>query len=72
MESSKPQSVGEPDAIQRAIEYGVDITLLKENLRRTPAERIEYLESVIAFLQEVRRAGQLMRRANVERSKDSD
>ncbi len=72
MEKSKSQNVEGSDAIQRAIEYGVDITLLEENLKRTPAERIEHLESVIAFLEEIRRAGQLKRRVDVERSEDSD
>ncbi|MDE3090069.1 MAG: hypothetical protein KGJ80_11865 [Chloroflexota bacterium] len=57
MERSKPQSVGEPDAIQRAIEYGVDISLLRENLRRTPAERIENAARWSAFLDGMEQGG---------------
>ena len=68
MEKPSRENVEESDAIQRAIEYGVDISLLKENLRRTPAERIERLERVLEFMQEVRRAGQVKRGRDAERS----
>lgn len=40
-EQSRPQGKTEsPDAIQEAIEYGIDISLLKANLALTPAERM--------------------------------
>jgi hypothetical protein len=29
-----------PDAVQEAIDYGIDIAALRENLARTPAERL--------------------------------
>ncbi len=57
MERSKSEKVEEPDAIQHAIEYGVDITLLKENLKLTPTERLKRaqyaLESLLAFTSQV-------------------
>ncbi len=36
---------------------GVDISLLRENLRLTPTERLEKMRSVLAFQLEVYRAG---------------
>jgi hypothetical protein len=46
-------------AVERAIEFGIDITLLLENLKLTPTERIRRhqraLESVVAFQEEARR-----------------
>jgi hypothetical protein len=30
----------QPDPIQAAIDYGIDVTTLRDNLSRTPAERI--------------------------------
>ena len=29
------------DAVQAAIDYGIDVSILTENLKRTPAERIK-------------------------------
>jgi hypothetical protein len=37
LKSTKKQS----DAIQRAIDFGIDIEMLKANLKRSPAERIK-------------------------------
>jgi len=34
--------------------YGVDIGLLEENLRRTPAERLQRLDADVAFLQSLK------------------
>lgn len=34
---------GREDAWQRAIEYGIDVSLLEENLRLTPGERLAQL-----------------------------
>lgn len=39
-----------------AIEYGVDVSLLEENLRRTPAERLDALQDALDFVQELRGA----------------
>ena len=57
-----PSSPPAESAVARAIAFGVDITLLIENLRLTPTERLrrgeEFLRSVIAFKEEVQRARQ--------------
>lgn len=49
-----------PGAVERAEAYGLDLTLLTENLRRTPTERLRWAEralhSVVAFQEEARRA----------------
>jgi len=37
---AKPQESPEPDAIREAVEYGIDISLLRANLALTPAERM--------------------------------
>ena len=53
MEHQKPKESVEPDAVRRAIESGVDVTLLIENLKLTPTERLRkaqrMLDSVVAF-----------------------
>lgn len=40
-------------AVQRAVEFGIDLTLLIENLKHTPTERVRRsqrsLESVVAI-----------------------
>ena len=58
MEHQKPKESVEPDAVRRAIESGVDVTLLIENLKLTPTERLRkaqrMLDSVVAFQSEIR------------------
>lgn len=50
----------QPSAVARAIAFGIDITLLTENLRLTPTARLrrgeQFLKSVVAFREEVDRA----------------
>lgn len=47
-EQSEPQKQPQsPEAIQEAVEYGIDISLLRANLALTPAERIRRYQ--IAF-----------------------
>lgn len=53
-------------AVERAIEFGIDITLLEQNLKLTPTERIEQLERYVVFLEEVRRAGQVKRQHDAD------
>ncbi len=48
------------DAIERATEYGIDITLLYENLSRTPTERIENFLRWLEFVDELKRIGAQM------------
>ncbi len=47
----------EPDPVIEAYKQDVDRTLLRENLRLTPAERLDKLVSFMRLLDEVRRAG---------------
>lgn len=46
------------DAIERAKEEGVDVTLLYKNLSRTPTERIENLLRWLEFVEEIKKARQ--------------
>lgn len=53
------------DDLDPVIEFykrGIDRTLIRENLRRTPEERIRALESLQRFADEVRRSGEAFRR----------
>ncbi len=50
--------------IAKAKEFGVDLTLLVENLRKTPQERINDLQSAMRFIDEIQRAGELARKAD--------
>ena len=45
------------DAIKKAEEYGVDITLLYEGLSRTPGERMEWHQRLLEAAEELRKAG---------------
>ena len=47
----------EPDPVIEAYKKDVDRTLLRENLRRTPEERLENLAALLAFAVELQRAG---------------
>jgi hypothetical protein len=38
-------------------ENGIDLSLLRENLKLTPTQRIEKMRAALKFHQEVRRAG---------------
>ena len=49
------------DPVIEAYKSGIDMTLVRENLRRTPEERLLALEQLQAFAQELRRGGQEMR-----------
>ncbi len=57
---SKPQDKPEsPDAIQEAIEYGIDISLLKANLALTPAERIRRHQIALDTVEMLQKAKRL-------------
>lgn len=47
--------------IERAREFGIDLTLLEENLRLTPTERLKKHAAALDLMQEARRAGERMR-----------
>ena len=55
---SLPPEPSSPSAVERAIAFGVDITLLIENLRLTPTERVQraqqMLDSVVALQAEAK------------------
>jgi hypothetical protein len=50
------------DPIVEVYKRDVDRTLIRENLRRTPEERIRRLENLQEFAAELRRAGAALRR----------
>ena len=56
---TKPEVDESSSAIERAIAFGVDITLLIENLRLTPTERVrraqQALDSIAALQAEAKR-----------------
>jgi len=58
---SKPQPV---DPVIEAYKSGIDMTLIRENLRRTPEERLRALERLQEFAEELRRGGRAMRRGS--------
>ncbi len=53
-----PEDSPSLSAVERAIEFGIDVTLLIENLRLTPTERVlrgqAMLDSVVALQAEVK------------------
>jgi hypothetical protein len=51
-----PSSI-ELDPVIEAYKKDVDRTLLRENLKLTPTERIEKLAGFMQFVEEMRRAG---------------
>jgi hypothetical protein len=52
-----PDDLADTPALRRAVEFGVDLTLLVENLRHSPTERVRRaqrsLDSVLALQAEV-------------------
>ncbi|MBI4630317.1 MAG: hypothetical protein HY740_01085 [Chloroflexi bacterium] len=59
-DQSTPTPAPEKSAVERAIEFGIDVTLLIENLRLTPTERVmraqQVLNSVVSFQAEVKKS----------------
>ena len=51
------------DPVVEAYKAGVDRTLIRERLARTPAERAEDLVALARFAEELREAGAAARRA---------
>ena len=48
-----------PDAIQKAVEYGIDIETLKANLNRTIEERIARHQSALDLVNILKKAGKI-------------
>ncbi len=45
-----------PDAVQDAIDYGIDISALRDNLALTPAERLQRHEIALDTVEMLRKA----------------
>ena len=45
------------DDVIDAYKSGIDVTLIDENLRRSVDERLRYLQRLLEFAEELRRAG---------------
>ncbi len=57
-QSGRPDAPDMPvgsDALAAAREYGIDLTLLLANLRRTPEQRLRQLDAMLDFKNRVRR-----------------
>ncbi len=52
----------EPDPVIEAYKKDVDLTLIRENLKRTVDERFERLMALQRFAEELQRAGRAARR----------
>ena len=50
------------EVLRRAVEYGIDLSLLRERLRLTPTARLERHQAALKFMHEVREAGLAHRR----------
>jgi len=55
---------GTPDPVVDAYKSGIDRTLIRENLKRSPEERLRALQQLQAFAEELRRAGKTLDRRN--------
>jgi hypothetical protein len=53
--------VDREDALQKAEEFGIDLSILIENLRLTPTERLEKLRARLLFSEEIARAREKMK-----------
>jgi hypothetical protein len=53
----------ERDPVVEAYKAGIDRTLIRERLARTPAERADDLVALARFAEELRKAGAAARRA---------
>jgi hypothetical protein len=51
-----------PDPVIEYYEKDVDLTLIRENLKKTHEERLMTLQRTLEFIEEVRAAGETMRR----------
>jgi hypothetical protein len=55
-DSAKKCDSTTPDAIKKAVEYGIDIEMLKANLKRTVAERISRHQSALDLVNQLQKA----------------
>lgn len=59
MPAKEPMS-GTPDPVIDAYKPGIDRTLIRENLERSPEQRLRALQHLQAFAEELRRAGRTL------------
>lgn len=57
------------NAIQEAIKYGIDVSLLYRNISLTPTERIEWHQRMLEAAEELKKAGE---RKHAESEKNID
>jgi hypothetical protein len=57
----KHRSSDRPSALQKAMEEGIDISLLYERLSWSPTERIERHQRALEFAEKLREAGERKR-----------
>ena len=55
------------NALERAVRFGVDLSLLRERLALTPTERLERHQRALELVLELQKAG-VKQRAETERS----
>jgi hypothetical protein len=55
--STVSRSTRQPDPVIDRYRQSIDVTLLRENLKRTPEERVLQLQALHDFAAELRRAG---------------
>lgn len=63
MAVKEPMS-GTSDPVVDAYKPGIDRTLIRENLKRSPEERLRALQHLQAFAEELRRAGKDLQRGS--------
>ena len=56
-ESMKDASMADRDPVVEAYKKGIDVTLIRENLKLTVEERFRKAMSLMRFAEEMRRAG---------------
>lgn len=61
MERDYLQQPLEPDPVIEAYKQGIDRSLLRANLRLSPAERLHRLEELLQFAKKLREAGKQLR-----------
>ncbi len=61
MERDYLQQPLEPDPVIEAYKQGIDRSLLRANLRLSPAERLRRLEELLQFAKKLREAGKQLR-----------
>lgn len=49
-------ATAQPDPVQEAIDYGVDISMLKDNLALTPAERLRRHDMALNLVEMLQKA----------------